>query len=371
MAISLNTNVSSLETQNRLRSIVALRTATSERLSTGLRINRASDDASGLAIAKSLDYDARVFSKAIKNVNDGISLFNVAEGALSQLTSIAIRQTELAEQAANGVLSSAQRSALDEEANALVNEFNRIVEDTNFNGRKLIDYSLTNLSIQAGFGTDGTLSFSLGSDLARNVGDGTFSQASSFQSGVTEFAIASGDVNGDGNADLLVAELINDTLNVHLGNGDGTFGAFTSFQVSTNPNAITLSDFNGDGFNDIAVSADSDDKVSILLGNGDGTFQSQTSYGVGDRPQDLRATDVNNDGILDIVTSNFGTQNISVLLGNSDGTFGASNSFSAGAVPRSIDVGDFNGDGNIDFVTPLVGGSFGEAGPIRQWRWNV
>src|SRR5262249_16920766 len=125
MPISLGINISSLVARRRVDESTARASVAFERLSSGLRINRASDDAASLSIASMLSLDTRVFAQGIRNVNDAVSQLNISQGALQELSNITMRQKELAEQAANGTFSLAQRRALHQEANALVDEFNR------------------------------------------------------------------------------------------------------------------------------------------------------------------------------------------------------------------------------------------------------
>ena len=115
MPITIGTNIASLGAQRRLSDQSQKIGSVFERLSTRQRINRASDDAAGLAIADSLRADTRVYTRGIANLNDGLSYLNVYEGGLQSLTDILIRQKELAEQAANGSYSNKQRGALQEE----------------------------------------------------------------------------------------------------------------------------------------------------------------------------------------------------------------------------------------------------------------
>jgi flagellin len=122
----------------------------SQRLSSGQRINSASDDAAGLAISSALDVKARVYQQASRNLNDAISMVSIATGSLASLTDIATRIAELAEQAANGTFSSQQRAALDGEPQALTAEYNRVIETTTFNGLKLLDGQTNLFRIQAG-----------------------------------------------------------------------------------------------------------------------------------------------------------------------------------------------------------------------------
>src|SRR5260221_12436553 len=122
MPITINTNIASLNAQRRLGNSTADLQKTFQRLSSGLRIVDASDDAAGLAIADSLRADQRIASVAIRNANDGISLVSIADGALDQVGTVLQLQSELAEQSANGVLTSTQRSALQSEFVALGSE---------------------------------------------------------------------------------------------------------------------------------------------------------------------------------------------------------------------------------------------------------
>ncbi|RMG44549.1 MAG: flagellin FliC, partial [Candidatus Dadabacteria bacterium] len=134
MTINIRTNVPSLIAQRNL-SQTSGRLATSfERLSSGLRINRARDDAAGLAIAESLKADAAVANVAIRNASDGISIISIADQAIGQIANVLTRLAELAEQSANGVFANEQRSALAGEFSALTQEIERIALTTKFNG---------------------------------------------------------------------------------------------------------------------------------------------------------------------------------------------------------------------------------------------
>lgn len=113
-----------------------------ERIASGIRINRGADDAAGLAISESLRSDIRALRQAVRNSNDGISLINVAEGALNEQSGILIRLRELSSQAATGTVGSTERATIQLEFNALRNEIDRISTTTEFNGQKLVDGSL-------------------------------------------------------------------------------------------------------------------------------------------------------------------------------------------------------------------------------------
>jgi flagellin len=159
MAIRIFTNLTSLNAQ-RILGINNDRLAQSiERVSSGLRINRASDDVGGLAIAESLRSDIRVLRQGLRNLNDGISLTNVAEAGLNQQSDILIRMRELSAQSASGTISNAERANLQLEFVQLRNEIDRISNATEFNGQSLLDGSLANAAgthVIISFGLDGT-----------------------------------------------------------------------------------------------------------------------------------------------------------------------------------------------------------------------
>ena len=160
MSITINTNVAALNAQRRLGASTDGLRASYEKLSSGLRIVRAKDDAAGLAIADSLKADTRIASVAIRNANDGVSLISIADGALGQVGNVLSRMAELSEQSANGVLSVTQRSALSSEFVALGSEIQRIAVTTAFNGLNLLSGGGT-VQLQVGFSnnTNAQISF--------------------------------------------------------------------------------------------------------------------------------------------------------------------------------------------------------------------
>jgi flagellin len=138
MAINIRTNVASLAVQNNLSDSSNRLTTSYERLSSGLRINRAADDAAGLAIAESLKAEAAVAAVGIRNASDGVSIISIADQAIGQIGNVLSRLAELAQQSANGVYGNGQRSALQNEFSALTSEIERIAYTTEFNGLKLL-----------------------------------------------------------------------------------------------------------------------------------------------------------------------------------------------------------------------------------------
>ncbi len=149
MPVRIFNNIPSINAQ-RILGINNDRLAQSvERIASGIRINRGADDAAGLAISESLRSDIRALRQASRNANDGISLINVAEGALNEQSGILIRLRELASQAATGTVGSTERATIQLEFNALRNEIDRISNTTEFNGQSLVDGSLAS-SVAAG-----------------------------------------------------------------------------------------------------------------------------------------------------------------------------------------------------------------------------
>ena len=142
MALRVYNNLFSLNAQRNLGINNSALGSSLEKLSSGLRINRGSDDAAGLAISEALRSDIRGLNQALRNSNDGISMINTAEGALSEQGSIIVRMRELAAQAATGTVGSTERTTINREFTALRSEIDRISLVTEFNGTKLLDGSL-------------------------------------------------------------------------------------------------------------------------------------------------------------------------------------------------------------------------------------
>lgn len=173
MGLRVNTNVASLNAQRSLSINTTLLQKSLEKLSSGLRINRAGDDAAGLAISESLKSDIRALQQASRNAADGISMIQTAEGGLEEVSAILIRMRELSEQSATGTLGDDERGYLDSEFQQLVLEITRIAESTEFNGTHLLDGTNASLEIQVGIGTmsDSQVVLNLGSGMtAENLG---------------------------------------------------------------------------------------------------------------------------------------------------------------------------------------------------------
>ena len=150
MAISIVTNPASLNAQRNLNKTQGTMGRSLARLSSGLRINGASDDAAGLAISEKLKSQTRSIAQAERNANDAVSMLQTAEGAMNETSGLLIRMRELSVQSANDTVGSTERSFIQSELSDLRDEVNRIAEVTEFNGTKLIDGSASSVTFQVG-----------------------------------------------------------------------------------------------------------------------------------------------------------------------------------------------------------------------------
>ena len=160
MALTVNTNIASLTAQRNLTGSQSDLSTSLERLSSGLRINSAKDDAAGLAISERFTAQIKGLNQGVRNANDGISLAQTAEGALKEVTSNLQRIRELSVQAANATNSASDRTALQAEVTQLVAEIDRVAQNTKFNGVALLDGTFTSKAFQIGADTTDTVSIS-------------------------------------------------------------------------------------------------------------------------------------------------------------------------------------------------------------------
>ena len=161
MALVINTNVMSLNAQRNLSTSGSQLATSLQRLSSGLRINSAKDDAAGLAISSRMTTQINGLTQAARNANDGISLAQTTESALQEVSNNLQRIRELAVQSANATNSDSDRAALDQEVQQRLAEVNRIATQTSFNGRKVLDGSFGNATFQVGANVGETISVGL------------------------------------------------------------------------------------------------------------------------------------------------------------------------------------------------------------------
>src|SRR5690349_11090681 len=169
MALVINTNVMSLNAQRNLSTSGMALSTSLQRLSSGLRINSAKDDAAGLAISSRMTTQINGLNQAVRNANDGISLAQTTEGALQEVTNNLQRIRELAVQSANATNSDGDRKALDQEVQQRLAEIQRIASQTSFNGRKVLDGSFGSASFQVGANVGETISVGLNTSMKTNA----------------------------------------------------------------------------------------------------------------------------------------------------------------------------------------------------------
>ena len=172
MSLIINSNIASVTAQRHLNNSRAEMDQAMERLSSGKRINSAMDDAAGLTIAHSLDAKVASLNQAARNANDGVSLINLAEGALDQVSAMLTRMRELAIQAINGTYSQTDRSNMNSEFGALSDEITRISDNTTFNGTAVIGTAAT-LTFQVGHTASDTITLTTVDMGAGKIGSGT------------------------------------------------------------------------------------------------------------------------------------------------------------------------------------------------------
>jgi flagellin len=211
MALVINTNVMSLNAQRNLSTSGSQLATSLQRLSSGLRINSAKDDAAGLAISDRMTTQISGLNQAARNANDGISLAQTTEGALQEVTNNLQRIRELAVQSANATNSTSDRNALDQEVQQRIAEIDRIASQTSFNGRKVLDGSFGGATFQVGANVGETISLSLTSSVKATA--------------IGQVATSTGSV---------------DLNTLITGGSGGTAGTYTS-------GAITMADMTGGG----------------------------------------------------------------------------------------------------------------------------
>jgi flagellin len=227
MASTINTNIQSLTAQRNLSMSQSSLTTSMQRLSSGLRINSAKDDAAGLAISDRMTSQIRGLNQAARNANDGISLAQVAEGALNSTSSNLQRIRELAVQAANGTNTAGDRAALQQEVLQLTAEIVRVGEQTEFNGLKLLDGSYTTQQFQVGANANQTIGVSVGSAKASDLGNNRVSTTTGagIQRAQLGTVIATPPVNGFTGGTLTIA-------------GNGTTAATSALAAGTSAKAV-------------------------------------------------------------------------------------------------------------------------------------
>jgi len=263
MALSINTNVASLSAQNQLSRSQGMNDQALERLSSGLRINSAKDDAAGLAISTRFQSQISGQNVAIRNANDGISLAQTTEGALDEITNNLQRVRELSVQAANASNSASDRAALNDEVEQRIDEIDRISGQTSFNGAKVLDGNFGKQSFQVGANAGETISVDLEkSSRATQIGS------------VLTTSVAATDFGADAASGYAVFSVNGgDPISVKFEAFDGELGtAATDAEKSQ----YVVDQINGAGVGGIYAEVDDSDNVKIT-GSQDFAYDTQST----------------------------------------------------------------------------------------------
>ncbi len=249
MALSVNTNVSSLNAQRQLMNSGTSLDTSFKRLSSGLRINSAADDSAGLQITDRLSGQINGLNQGIRNANDGISLAQTAEGAMEEITGMFQRVRTLAQQASNGSNTGEDRLAIQEEIRSLMGEVNRVARDTTFGGTNLLDGSYS-ASFQVGADAGQTISFSM-MQVGGTTGDST--RSLSANGGFTLSGMAA-----------IVSVVVNEAMTAQLGTGQIS-------ALSALNSALVAADiaFSAANLNASAISVSSQQNAQIVFASMD------------------------------------------------------------------------------------------------------
>ena len=226
MALTVNTNIASVTTQVNLNKASTAQTTSMQRLSSGLRINSAKDDAAGLQIANRLTSQINGLGQAVKNANDGISIAQTAEGAMQASTDILQKMRTLALSSATGSLSPDDRKSNNDEYQALTAELNRISATTTFGGQKLLDGSYGTKAIQVGANANETINLTLENVAASNIGS---QQIKSVAITPNDTGVKAGTITVTGNGQTKdVAVAAGDSAKKIAANMNGAIGGLTA-----------------------------------------------------------------------------------------------------------------------------------------------
>ncbi len=287
----INTNISSLNAQRNLNRSQDSLAVSLQRLSSGLRINSARDDAAGLAISERFSTQIRGLNQAIRNANDGVSLAQTAEGALQEASNILQRIRELSIQSANSTNSASDRQALNSEVNQLKTELNRISSTTTFNGLNILDGTYQNQVFQVGAnsGTANTIAVSITdasssglgnhSNIASNATDSEGTGATSAP--LADVATASNTTNHTVEAQTLT-----------IGGQAGT--ATVSIADGSSAETIATAINNATGTTGVSVTAETTATLNTLSANGTVTFTIVTGTGSATVSAAVTTTDLSN-----------------------------------------------------------------------------
>ncbi|GGB50188.1 flagellin [Shewanella inventionis] len=344
MAISVNTNVTSMKAQNNLNGANSKLSMSMERLSSGLRINSAKDDAAGLQISNRMTSQINGIGVAMRNANDGISIAQTAEGAMQESTNILQRMRDLSLQSANGSNSAEDRAAMQKEVNSLQAELTRIAETTSFGGQKLLDGSYGTQSFQVGAKANETIDVSLISIGASDIGAYQSDAAGSIFGG--NFVAAAAGTNGSAGGNLAITQgtktttvvtAVNDTATevVSKINKAGT-GVTATAQTKVIANLTTA--FSGGA---LTMSVDDGNNTSSLdltgISNND-----DLAKAINNVSGETGVSASIDSGVLTITSSNGADINFATSGTNTAGALAITNVSGAGVSSTTVNMGTTN-----------------------------
>ena len=329
---TINTNMSAITAQANMTRVNDDMNAAMSRLSSGLRINAAKDDAAGMAIAEKMTSQITGLNQAVRNATDGKNLLDTTEGAHVEVSNMLQRLRELAVQSSNDTNTASDRSNLGAEAKQLVTEINRVAKDTTFNGMKILDGSYTGKQFQIGADAGQVLNISVDSAAATDIGAHTVTSNVSLAAGagtsdtgitaastinITGFAGSAELTTSAGQSAEEMAAAIN---NVSASTGV-TASATTNLELSSFSAADTVTfDVNGVNIGTVAISDTSDLRgVATAINNQSG--RTGVTATMGDDNSSIKLTDATGaDILITDFTTGTGGSTMAVTAQNSDGT---------------------------------------------------
>ena len=333
MGLYVNTNVASLNGQRRLMKSTNGLNRSFERLSSGLRINSAKDDAAGLSISTRMTAQIRGMNQAIRNTNDAISLAQTAEGALDETTNILQRMRELSIQAASDVNTDADRQSIDDEIQQLISELDRIGETTTFNNKSILDGSFIDNYMQIGPNSRQNIRMSIGDSRATALGRAAVSQSNAVSTqalAANDLVINTTSIRATGATDDTVSTSLNTSSAIAKAEAINDSAAFTGVTARALATEVSAGNAIGagalDATNYIQINGEIITGFNVTANDADDTLVQQINA-VADRTGVVAALDENNQLTL---TAEDG-RNIEVVTVGNGGNISGLNGAAAGA----------------------------------------
>ena len=300
MTANINTNIASLNAQRNLNVSQGSLATSLQRLSSGLRINSAKDDAAGLAISERFTSQIRGNNQAARNANDGISLAQTAEGGLSTAGDLLQRVRELAVQSANGSNSDSDRKSINNEVTSLTKELDRVANTTQFNGQNVLDGSLTSTQFQVGANANQVINIGVASAKASDIGNNTISPVDTATSQSQATTTTANNVLAAGNLTINSSGGVNTTVAYALGD--------SAKAVASKVNALT-------GNSGVTAKATSTASIDGITAADSGSVQFQLK-GSNTTAVTISASVVNGDlsGLAQAVNAQSATTNVSASV---------------------------------------------------------